>query len=284
MTQRPNAKDGAGTRGPAGKAPDAYSAVILAGKRPGVDAAAEAGGQTYKALIEIGGAPMILRPLRAVCASKHVKRVTIVAEEALGPIEAIRGFHDCLGDTPVAAAPARESISESVLRALDEQSLRDGVLVTTADHALLTVEILDEFLRQAEGRQGICVGFVAKETIDKAYPDMKRTYLTFRDGRVSSANLFALKGAEALNAVRFWRNVEQRRKTPWRLAAAFGFVNLIGFVSGAFTLHAAFRRASSVLQCAAHPILLDVADAAIDVDKPADLALVKELLAKREGR
>jgi hypothetical protein len=82
-------------------------------------------------------------------------------------------------------------------------------------------------------------------------------------------------------AVRFWRRVEADRKKPWRIARAFGLGSLLAYGLGLLTLEAAMRRVSRVLGCEARAVALPFAEAAIDVDKPADLALVETILARR---
>ena len=56
---------------------------------------------------------------------------------------------------------------------------------------------------------------------------------------------------------------------------------LLGYALGFLTLDGAMRRVSPVMGCEARAIALPFAEAAIDVDKPADLALVESILAKR---
>ena len=65
------------------------------------------------------------------------------------------------------------------------------VLVTTADNALLTGEILDHFFQAHDG-QDVAVAVVERKTMLAAYPDARRTWLKFRGGAYSGANLFAL--------------------------------------------------------------------------------------------
>ena len=68
------------------------------------------------------------------------------------------------------------------------------MLVTTADHALLTPEMIDYFCEQAE-RNGadFSAGLARAEVILKAYPQSVRTFFRFGKDRVSGCNLFASK-------------------------------------------------------------------------------------------
>jgi GTP:adenosylcobinamide-phosphate guanylyltransferase len=84
-----------------------------------------------------------------------------------------------------------------------------------------------------------------------------------------------------MEAVRFWRGMERNRKKPWRLMAAAGLPTLYRYLRGRLDLAAAFERLSVVSGARVRPVLLAQPEAAIDVDKPEDLALVERILAER---
>ena len=76
-------------------------------------------------------------------------------------------------------------------------------------------------------------------------------------------------------------NVE--RKQPWRLARAFGPTLLLTYLLRLCTLAQAMRWSRGVSAPAVAAIAIPIAEAAIDVDKPADLDLVETILTRREG-
>ena len=75
--------------------------------------------------------------------------------------------------------------------------------------------------------------------------------------------------------------MEQERKRPWRLVGAFGVWPLALYLCGRLSLDDAMERASAVMGARAAAVRLPVAEAAIDVDKPANLELVEAILAHR---
>ena len=154
------------------------------------------------------------------------------------------------------------------------------MLVTTGDHPLLTPEIVAHFCAAAADRADLVAGLASAAAIRTAYPDAQRTYLRFRDERYSGANLFAVLKPEGRRAVAFWRRVEQERKRPWRLVRAFGWQPL-AYLLGRLTLDDAMARASNVIGARLAAVVLPQPEAAIDVDKPADLELVETILARR---
>jgi hypothetical protein len=112
-----------------------------------------------------------------------------------------------------------------------------------------------------------------------AYPEARRTFLRFGTDRVSGCNLYGFNTPAALAIVPHWHRVESNRKRPWRLVRSFGIMPLVRYALGTLTLSAAFDLASHSLQISVKPVLLPFAESAIDVDKPADLALAERILA-----
>ena len=142
-------------------------------------------------------------------------------------------------------------------------------------------EILDAFFEAANASDGdLVVALVRSETILKRFPAAKRTYLRFRDGHFSGANLFLVRSEAALRAIEFWKRAEQHRKQPWRIVREFGLGALVAFALGRLDLDAAFARASQVVGARVTPVVLPMAEAAVDVDKLSDLELVRDLLSQ----
>ena len=130
-------------------------------------------------------------------------------------------------------------------------------------------------------RADLAAGLTPAAVIRAAYPDAQRTYLRFKDGHYSGANLYALLGPKARRAIGFWRRAELERKRPWRLVRAFGWRPLLAYLLGRLTLDGAMERASRITGARIAAVSLPFAEAAIDVDKPADLALAETILARR---
>jgi hypothetical protein len=81
--------------------------------------------------------------------------------------------------------------------------------------------------------------------------------------------------------VAFWRRAERFRKRPWRMVGTFGPITLVLFLLRRLDLEAAFERVSRAVGARVRAIRMPFPEAAIDVDRPADLALVSRLLAER---
>lgn len=256
-----------------------FQALVLAGSRGPSDPVAQAAGVSHKCFASISGVPMIVRVVDALAASPWIGDIAIAIEDP-GLVTTVPAL-DALGGR-LSAFKAAETPSLSVRKALEGRDLGFPLLVTTADHALLTPEILDLFLRGAlESDADIVAGLAPARVIQAAYPETRRTYLRFRGEGFSGANLFALLSPQALHAIDFWRRIERQRKRPWQLAKAFGLGSLLAYALRRHSLNEAMARISPRLGCRAEAVVLPVAEAAIDVDKPADLELVEKILSNR---
>lgn len=249
-------------------------ALVLAGRRGPHDALA---GARHRALLDVAGVPMLVRVVRALRASPIVSGIAVSIDEPAA-IAGVPGLED------VRCFESLSSPSRSVRDALGRMS-GSRVLVTTADHALLTPQIVGTFAESAEALGAdLGVGLVGESVIRAVHPDTTRTYLRFRDGGFSGANLFAFRTSAATRAAEFWVRAEQFRKRPWRLASVFGPLALLQFAFRRLTLDAAFERASRAIGCTVAAVPLPFAEAAIDVDRPSDLALVERILRDRDTR
>jgi hypothetical protein len=259
-----------------------FTALVLAGSRPGKpDRLAEACGVAHKCLIPAGGIPMLVRVVSALTASPDVGRIFLSLEDVDVP-GTLSALQPDLESGRLMALPSDATPSLSVLRFLDSDPTSLPLLITTADHPLLSPRIVGRFgdIARASGAD-VAGALTPASVLLASYPEAQRTFIRFRDGRYSGANLFAVLTPEGRRAVEFWRKVEQERKRPWRLVGAFGFWPLALYLCGRLSLNDAMERASAVMGARATAVRLPVPEAAIDVDKPADLELVEAILARR---
>ncbi len=250
------------------------TAIVLAGSRPGGDALAKAHGTPLKALIPVAGEPMVKRPVQALLACTQVGRIRVLTQQPdrLEPV--------LQSDERVAVEQSGSTIAATLEAFCFDGSVEWPLLVTTADHALLTSDMVDDFLSRASGAD-IAIGLVEKRALMKRLPQSERTWLKFRGGSYSGANLFLLGSPKVLPALELWRSVEQDRKRTWRLLWMLGPATFAGAALRLRTLHHTVDRIGRKLGLNTRAIELTDPLAAVDVDKPADHALVEAIL---EGR
>ena len=246
------------------------------------DPVAATRGLPHKALVPVDGVPMLERVVATLFESEGVEQVILLADRAL--IDHGFGQHiaAAIESGRITLAEPASSPSESVERVL--ASLADDgfpLLVTTADHPLLTVEMVEHFTRCAPGWADFAVGLAEAATVRSDHPHAIRTFYRFRDGRYSGCNLFLLATPKARRVVVFWRQMERHRKRPWRLIAEVGLWPLLRFAVGRLDLESTLAHLSGKVGARIGMVAMPFAEAAIDVDKPADLDLAEAVLRAR---
>lgn len=249
------------------------TAVVLAGSRGPQEPLAVYAGVSHKALIEIGGRTMVERVVGALAELPQISRIVVMIETP-SLLDTLPGLR-ALG-ARVLCVPAAGSPSLSVAAAL--QQFGTPLLVTTADHALLQAEWLQHFLDHCPADRDVCVALARREQVLAAVPDTQRTWLRFADGHFSGCNMFYLAGPAAAGVVRFWRSLENERKHPLRMLRRIGYGSALRYLLGRLTLRDAVRRIGARSGATAEIVELPFGRAAVDVDKPSDLDLVRRLV------
>lgn len=271
--------------GPPQAAPPAqrFTALILAGSRPGGDPLARAVGVSHKALVSLAGKTMLARVVDTVQRVRAVHRIVLcgIDRSALAAEVELRALLDSgrLGLVPADATP-----SASVLAAMQALAPCTPLLVTTADHPLLSPALVDDFCaRSTSSGADVAVGVVAAQLVGEAFPTIRRTALPFRDGSYCGCNLYAFLTPTAQRAPAAWMQVERYRKRPWRLVRALGVGVTLRFLLRRLTLEAVMHLASQRMGTQVRPIVLSRPEAGFDVDTPAQLAAAEAFLRAREA-
>lgn len=244
-----------------------FAALILAGSRPGApDPVAAYAGAPHKALIVLDGRSLLSRVASAL-RDAGAARIAVVSSHPAVRAEAQRLGVEVLDE---AAGP-----SLSVQAAAGH--LGTPLLVTTADHALLDGEWVSRFIADTPAQADVAALVAARATVEAAAPGTQRTWLRLADGDWSGCNLFYLANPRAMAVVDLWRRVEAQRKRPWRQAMILGPSMLLAFLMRRLSLKAAAQRLGALAGVNAAIVETPFGLASVDVDKPADLDLVRQL-------
>ena len=257
--------------------PRPCTAIILAGRRPGTDPLAAHFGLPLKALVPVAGKPMLARVAE-----------TLIAHPAIGRIIVISQDHDAfsaigvLADERVTFTQGGDSVSAALADALGEADANYPALVTTADNVLLDEAMITYFITKAQAEPAdLAVALVEKRVLEAVYPGNRRTWLRFRGGAYSGANLFWFANANSLRVLNLWRRIEQERKRGKAVIGAFGPLMLAAVGLRLATLHQALRWAGRRLGVQARAVELPMAEACIDIDGIGDHRLAEQIIAAR---
>jgi len=251
-----------------------WTAVVLAGSRPGVDPFAAEHGTDLKALIPVGGVPMVRRPVEALLASDVIGDIHVLAQDPDRIAEVLPA------DPRIRVAHSAGTIAETLLALCADPATEWPLLVTTADHALLDAPMIRDFCSRT-ARCDIAIGVVERRQLARKVRHAHRTWVKFRGGAYSGANLFAFRDRKVAAALELWRGVERDRKKAlkllWKIGPTIFWSAILRRRTLDETLRKVSRRVGVVIRAVepANPL------AAIDVDKASDLEMVEQILAGR---
>ncbi|UCD82245.1 MAG: nucleotidyltransferase family protein [Desulfobacterales bacterium] len=263
--------------------PTKFTALVLAADRGPDDPVAKAAGVPCKSLTPIGGIPMVFRVVNALDACRNVNDI-ILCGPPKSIVEQMAELRDLIAAEKIRWFANKATPSSSAYHVLQTLPDEVPVLLTTADHALLSAQMVDYFCSEARATEcDVVAGIARHEVVTKAHPQTRRTATRLEDGAYCGCNLFAFMTPRARLAADFWRQVETQRKNPLRVIRILGWVAVLRYLTGRLSLDEALKRVSHRLGFKAGAVIMPYAEAAVDVDSVEDWSLVERIVAERQA-
>lgn len=258
-----------------------WTFIIAADQADKHDALAAEHGVAWRALVPCAGRAMLARVAQLATQLPQVERIVVLAQDPLALVA--HGDTVWLADhRRVRLHSAGPALSESIAAIAGTAVAPWPLLITRAEHPLLSRVIIETFMRRALDTD-VAVGVVEHDTLLAAYPAARHGWVTFAKGAYSSANLFALNAPPARSALDIWQALERHRTQRWRLVMRYGFVLAARAYTRTMTLSDAIDHAAQRGRFRARAVSIPVAEAALAVDSAADLALAEAILKARES-
>ena len=256
-------------------------AVVLAGRRnDGV--LREASDTAWEALIDVCGVPMVGRVLSALSGTG-----TVAGGVVVGPAEIAAAG---LLPPGFALEEPGETVIENLHRGVaalgrvaPDGRVPETVLVSTSDVPLVRAQMIEAFLAATgDGRLDAYVPVVRRESAEARFPGVQRTYIHLRDGSFTMGNLF-LVGSRLLEAgagqVSQLDAFVRLRKSPLRMARTLGLGLTLGVATHRLSLSQLEEAAAGRLGIRGRAVVQEDPEIGVDVDKPSDLKLCREVLS-----
>ena len=251
--------------------------VVLAGGPARPDPLSIEARVATKALVPIAGRPMVSYVLDALAGCDGVGPITVVGLEPSDLKEAAAEY-------ALRFLPNHHGIVDNILAATDGMDDATSVLVVSADVPLLTPEAVTDFMQQAELSGGeLCYSIVERSVMEKRFPGSGRSFRHSLDGDFAGGDLFRATPGLFRTHSRLARDLAGQRKSAWGLARILGLGIIWRLATRRLTISRLEARASSLLGCPCKAIISQHAELAMDVDKPHQLALVREILESQQS-
>lgn len=249
------------------------NAIILAGA-PNKGQLRQVSPAQYEAEIEIAGRPMLDYVVLALERVQSIKKIVIVGSESM------LSNSKSKTDQIIFVEPG-PSVIDSLENGIGVLKEREPILILTSDIPLITKEALEDFLNRCSDKTGdIYYSFVPKTVNDQKYPGVQRTYVRLKEGVFTGGNLVLLSPEIIHDKFTTLKRAVALRKKPLKLCGLLGWLYIIKLIFGVLTIKEIENRVAEIFGINAVGIISFYPEVGIDVDKPSDLKLVREVLTK----
>lgn len=220
-------------------------------------------------LLTTGGETLLARICRCLADGARCSTVWVLAPDEVA----------LPGHPAVRRAAYTGDVIADLLRCAREHCHAEGLLLSSSDIPAATPAALAALAERAGQLAADAVyHIVARPVVEQAYPGTKRTYLKLRDGCYTGGNVFYARRDWLLDNGPLLAELFADRKHVPALARRFGLLFLLRVILGLADIPYLERHLGRVLNARFKAAVLPYPELAVDLDKPADLALFRPLL------
>lgn len=252
-------------------------AIVTAGGVPAADDPLYEFSQgESKALIDIGGKPMVQWVLDALSGSTQVDHVVVI------------GIDESSGVTcekPTRFIPNHgnmiDNIRAGVKKTLKVNPDAKYILIVSSDIPAISSEMVDWTVNTCmETQDDMYYSVVPREVMEARFPGSKRTYTKLKGIQISGGDMNVVSKDTVMSKQGLWNRMEAARKSPIRTAGLVGFDTLLLILFRLVDLDGVVKNASKRLKLKARAVVSPYAEIAMDVDKPHQLKILRADLEK----
>lgn len=255
------------------------NAIITAGgiPQPG-DKLYEYSNGDSKALIDVAGKPMVQWILDALGEAKHVDQVIVIGLSAKSDLTCKKPMHFVSNQGRMLA-----NIVSGVNKSLELNPKGEYVLLVSSDIPAIKGDMVDWLIKTTmQTKDDLYYGVCPREVMEARYPTSNRTFTKLKDMEVCGSDVNVIHVSMTTDHLDTWEQLIGNRKSPLRQAGVIGIDTLIQLAFRQFTLQGLVERASQRIGIKGRAIIWDKAEPCMDVDKPHQLELMREDLARQQ--
>jgi len=233
-----------------------------------------------KALIDVAGKPMIQWVLDALGDAKQVNNVIVTGLSSKSGVTCKKPLHFLSNQGRMLA-----NIVAGVNKSLELDKKNKYVLIVSSDIPAIKPEMVDWLIDTCmETKDDLYYGVCPRETMEKRFPDSKRTWTHLKGMDVCGSDISLSHVRMATEHLDMWEELIGNRKSPLKQASIIGFGTLFSLFMRQLTLEDAVARVSNRIGINARAIVCPYAEPCMDVDKPHQLELLRADLANQQRR
>ncbi|MDW7738609.1 MAG: nucleotidyltransferase family protein [Bacillota bacterium] len=249
-----------------------FNAIVLAGSGKS-DALTEQQGVFNKAFIEIYRKTLLAYIIEALESSESVKKIIVV-----GPAEDLETLRQKGFKFDIVAE--KESMLENLAAGFEIIERDSLCLIVTGDIPLITSKVIDRFIELCLPHDAdLYYPVLTRETCMEKYPKNIRTYVRLKEGYLTGGNVALVRSDWYLKNRKRLEMFVSYRKKPLKLMRILPLILIIKYFLKTLSLVDLEKYLSKLMYLKAKAVQCDCVEVGIDVDKPSDLDLVKEILS-----
>lgn len=230
-----------------------------------------------KALIDVAGKPMIQWIFDALGNSKKVDRVIVVGLSPKNELTCRKPLYYISNQGRMLA-----NIVAGINKSIELNRKSQYVLLVSSDIPALRGEMVDWLINTCmKTKDDLYYGVCPREVMERRFPASNRTYTKLKDMEVCGSDINVIHVNQATQHLDTWEQLIGNRKSPFRQAAVIGLGTAFKYLTRQFTLEALVKRVSERIGIKGRAIVWSSAEPCMDVDKPHQLELLREDLARQ---
>jgi GTP:adenosylcobinamide-phosphate guanylyltransferase len=233
-----------------------------------------------KALIDIVGKPMVQWVLDALGEARHVDNVIVIGLSLKSGVTCKKPLHFISNQGRMLA-----NIVAGVNKALELNKKNKYIIVASSDIPALKPEMVDWLVETAmQTKDDLYYGVCTREVMEARFPGSNRTYTRLKDVELCGADINITHVRMATEHLDLWESLIGTRKSPLRQASIIGLGTLFRVFTRSITLDDLVKEVSQRIGIKGRAIVWPQAEACMDVDKPHQLEILREDLAKQQRK
>jgi molybdopterin-guanine dinucleotide biosynthesis protein A len=222
-----------------------------------------------KALLDVGGRPMLAWVLDALAGADSIGRVILVGLEPDPEVEI---------NWPAAFVTDRGSLFGNLLAGVDAllelNPAAEQLAVCSGDIPLIEPFMVDDFIALCGDRSiDLYYAIVERSAMEARFPGSRRSYVHLTDGDFAGGDVFVARPEIAYSRSQLWLELTNMRKHALRQARRVGVRTLIRLLLHRLSLSDAERRASVAFGVTGRAVVAPYPELGMDVDKPHQYAI-----------
>lgn len=233
-----------------------------------------------KALIDVAGKPMVQWVLDALSDAKNVDNVIMIGLSSKSGVTCKKPMYFVSNQGRMLA-----NIVAGVNKSLELDKKNKYVLVVSSDIPTLKPEMVDWLVETCmQTKDDMYYGVCPREVMESRFPNSKRTYTKLKDMDLCGADINISHVRNATEHLDMWESLIGTRKSPLKQAWIIGLGTLFKVLTRSITLDELVERVCTRIGIKGRAIVWGYAEPCMDVDKPHQLEIMREDLAKSERK